>query len=108
MCKPISSLKLHGWTSLGDDGDASDTRRCLSAETAADEGGGGETGNGALNENVEEDGSTPLAPLDWDCCCAVGFGCGVVIWNVVVGNEKVIRQDEMRELTLQVSHPKRK
>ena len=53
----------------------------MSAETAAAEGGE-ETGNGALNENVEEDGSIPLG-LDWDWdCCAVGFGWGVVIWDV--------------------------
>ena len=78
MCNPISSLKFLGRTSLGEDGEASDTRRCLSAETAADEDG--ETGKGALNENVEEERSNPLGlDWDWDYCCAVGFGWGVVI-----------------------------
>jgi len=48
----------------------------LSAETAAEEGGceGGETGNGALNEKVDEAGN----PLD----CGFEFG-------VVMGSQNV-------------------
>ena len=72
ICNPISSLKLHSCTSLGEDGDASDIRRCLDAVTAAAEaGGGGEMGKGALKEEVDEAGN----PLD----CGFGFGSGVVI-----------------------------
>jgi len=52
--KPISSRKLHGWTTRGDEGDASETRRCFNAFTVAEVAG--DTGNGALKENVDEEG----------------------------------------------------
>lgn len=53
-CSPISSLKLNGLTSLGEDGEARDTRLCFSAETLPADAG--ETGKGALNEKVDVDG----------------------------------------------------
>lgn len=43
----------------GDDGDASDTRRCFKAATLA--GVGDEIGNGALNKNVDEEGTVVAA-----------------------------------------------
>lgn len=43
----------------GDDGDANDTRRCFNAVTLA--GVGADTGYGALNENVFEDGTVVTA-----------------------------------------------
>jgi hypothetical protein len=48
---PVSSRKLHACTTRGEDGSASDTRRCLSAVEDED------AGNGALNENVEAEGT---------------------------------------------------
>lgn len=58
--KPISSLKHHGWTTRGEDGDASETRLCFNAVRLAE--GAAEIGKGALKEKVEEDGT--------------GLGCG--------------------------------
>lgn len=55
MCESslVSSRKLQAGTSRGEDGNANETRRCLSGEcTIPDE----EAGNGALNENVDADG----------------------------------------------------
>lgn len=43
----------------GDEGDARETRRCFKAVTAA--GVGDEIGNGALNKNVDEDGTVVTA-----------------------------------------------
>ena len=43
----------------GDDGDASDTRRCFKAVTLA--GFEDEIGNGALNKNVDEEGTVVTA-----------------------------------------------
>lgn len=45
----MSSLKLQAGTSLGEEGSASDTRRCFRAEE--------EAGKGALNEKVDVEGT---------------------------------------------------
>lgn len=48
--RPISSLKLHGWTTRGEDWEARETRRCLSADDDV----------GGLKAKTEEEG-TPSA-----------------------------------------------
>jgi hypothetical protein len=56
---PVSSRKLQTGTSLGEEGSARDTRLCFTEELVEVEDGD-EAGNGALNENVEVDGSWSL------------------------------------------------
>lgn len=47
---PVSSRKLHAGKMRGEDGSASETRRCFASDDV------GDGGNGAVNENVDEDG----------------------------------------------------
>lgn len=50
----MSSRKFHAGNSRGEDGNASETRRCFRDEDALGES---DSGNGAVNENVDDDGS---------------------------------------------------
>jgi len=53
--RPISSLKLHGWTTLGEAWEANDTRRCLRAVALVDDVCA--TGKGALKEKMDAEGA---------------------------------------------------
>lgn len=57
---PVSSRKLQAGTRRGDEGSASDTRRCFSGEFGVDTEVEDDAGKGALNENVEAEGSFGL------------------------------------------------
>ena len=54
---PVSSRKLNAGNRRGEDGKASETRRCLSGEATEDIDAEVGSGKGALNENVEVEGS---------------------------------------------------
>lgn len=69
----MSSLKLQAGKTFGDEGSARDTRRCLMVPFAAPPDDVG--GNGAVNENVDDDGTVMLEILG-SCCVdtdMVGF-----------------------------------
>jgi hypothetical protein len=62
--RPVSSRKFHACTTRGEEGSARDTRLCFKGDAAENEDE--EAGNGALNENVEVDGTCRVlsgAPL---------------------------------------------
>lgn len=66
--RPVSSRKFHAGTSLGEDGSASDTRLCFSAEEVddAEEMEEDTAGKGAVKEKVTAVGGLQVRSADSD------------------------------------------
>lgn len=68
--RPVSSRKLQAGTSLGEEGSASDTRRCFKGRLLDDAEA---AGNGALNENVDVEGGLHVIRSAVDFSMIIGM-----------------------------------